>query len=104
MQTDTRSNRVDRLACPGVAQVLRLRRIPVVTAMLTAIAALLTGCAGGFRDYADPTGKPSDRWITEAGVEARAGQRRETSNDPLNLRSIFMSEKARDIERNCGVD
>jgi hypothetical protein len=49
--------------------------------------------------------KPStDPWITEAGTVARTEHPTDKVDDPLGLRKIFVSEKAREIERNCGVD
>lgn len=77
-----------------------------LTSALLGLSVLLTaaGCAGAFNDYADPTAERSEKWVDDAGREARAGMMRESGNDPLNLRELFMSQKARDIERNLGVD
>lgn len=48
--------------------------------------------------------KSEDPWTTQAGTEGRAGRAVEKEADPLGLKNIFMSEKAREIERNCGVE
>ncbi|WP_437201749.1 hypothetical protein [Planctomicrobium sp. SH664] len=50
-----------------------------------------------------PADEPSDPWIQEAGTITRAEYTREEVNDPLGLRNVFMSQRARDIERNLGV-
>jgi hypothetical protein len=46
----------------------------------------------------------TDPWITEAGTVARTEHPTDKVDDPLGLRKIFVSDKAREIERNCGVD
>ncbi|MBX3444209.1 MAG: hypothetical protein KF774_17535 [Planctomyces sp.] len=51
----------------------------------------------------NPADDPGDPWISAAGLEGRPDQERETVTDPLNLRPIFMSERARSIERNVGI-
>ena len=48
--------------------------------------------------------KSEDPWTTQAGTEGRAGRPVEKEYDPLNLKKYMMSEKAREIERNCGVE
>lgn len=48
--------------------------------------------------------KADDPWTTQAGTEGRAGRAVEKEYDPLNLKQYLMSEKAREIERNCGVE
>ena len=45
-----------------------------------------------------------DPWTTQAGSEGRAGRPLEKEADPLNLRRFFLSEKAMEIERNCGYE
>ena len=45
-----------------------------------------------------------DPWTTQAGAEGRAGRPVEKEADPLGLRNLLMSEKAREIERNCGFE
>ena len=75
--------------------------------MRAAIAVLLllaTGCSFGNRNYLDPTSQKSEKWIGEAGSEARRGMTIEKENDPLGLRNVLMSQKARDIERNLGFE
>lgn len=51
----------------------------------------------------NPADAPSDPWINDAGTIARTEHPAEEINDPLKLRNIFMSQQARDIERNLGV-
>lgn len=48
--------------------------------------------------------RSEDPWTTQAGTEGRAGRAVEKEYDPLNLKKLMMSEKAREIERNCGVE
>jgi hypothetical protein len=48
--------------------------------------------------------KVEDPWTTQAGMEGRAGRSVEKEADPLNLRRFFLSEKAMEIERNCGLE
>ncbi|RLS38859.1 MAG: hypothetical protein DWH81_09355 [Planctomycetota bacterium] len=45
-----------------------------------------------------------DPWTTQAGSEGRAGRAVEKEADPLHLRRFLMSEKAMEIERNCGYE
>lgn len=45
-----------------------------------------------------------DPWTTQAGSEGRAGRTMEKEADPLHLRRFLMSEKAMEIERNCGFE
>ena len=54
-------------------------------------------------DYSNPTEEQVDPWIEEAGSEARAGRPRERDPDQW-YKKYFMSEKARSIERNVGID
>ncbi len=42
-------------------------------------------------------------WVRSAGDLARTEHDYEEVHDPLGLRKIFTSEKAREIERNVGV-
>lgn len=69
----------------------------------------LTGCrATGdflFSKLEEGQGSASeDPWTTQAGSEGRAGRAVEKEADPLNLRRFLMSEKAMEIERNCGFE
>jgi hypothetical protein len=48
--------------------------------------------------------KAEDPWTTQAGTEGRAGRAVDKEADPLGLKKYMMSEKAREIERNCGVE
>jgi hypothetical protein len=45
----------------------------------------------------------ADPWIEEAGVEARGDRARQKDPDPW-FKNYLMSEKARSIERNLGID
>jgi len=47
--------------------------------------------------------KVDDPWIKDTGDIARGEHPPEEVHDPLGLRNIFTSEKAREIERNVGV-
>ena len=51
----------------------------------------------------NPANQTSDPWIRDAGTIARQEHQTEPVNDPLNLRRVFVSQKAQDIERNLGV-
>ena len=55
---------------------------------------------GGRENPGDDAGDP---WIHDAGTIARSEHTAEEVNDPLGLREIFMSRRARSIERNLGV-
>lgn len=54
-------------------------------------------------DYADPTEEEDDIWITDAAEEARGDRPRERDPDQW-WKKYMMSEKARSIERNVGID
>ena len=84
--------------------------------LLPAIAiSALVGCASmqsstnkmvsAFKSVAEdnPADEPSDPWINETGSYTSAIHPTEPVNDPLKLRNVFMSQRARDIERNLGV-
>lgn len=58
----------------------------------------------GESEAEESEGRSNDPWVTQAGTEARKHLPREKTNDPLGLRNIFMSERARDIEHNLGID
>ena len=55
-------------------------------------------------DYVNPADEEDEAWVTEAADEARGDRPRETEPDPLGLKPLIMSEKARSIERNLGFD
>ena len=55
-------------------------------------------------DYADATEGPDDVWIQQAGDQARESHPRESASDPAWFRSLIMSDRARSIERNLGID
>jgi hypothetical protein len=52
----------------------------------------------------DPGSETSDPWIQQAGAEARGDRPVEKEYDPLGLKKYVMSDKARDIERNMGIE
>lgn len=90
------------------------RRCLLLAAAVLTTAGLTVGCTSSSAawnlrratanpGYVDTTEMPDEEWITDAGATGRAGRTVETSNDPLNLRELFMSEKARSIERNVGI-
>jgi len=55
-------------------------------------------------DSWDPGSESSDPWVQQAGAEARGHRPVETEYDPLKLKQFLMSDKARDIERNMGIE
>lgn len=55
-------------------------------------------------NYEHGPDRPIEKWTKAAGSEGRAGTQLEKANDPLNLRDLFMSQKAQDIERNLGFE
>ncbi len=68
--------------------------------LTTAVKETLTMFRPSSDDGWDPTENPDPQWDS-VGIEARGGEPKEHANDPL--RHIFMSEKARAIERNFGI-
>lgn len=50
----------------------------------------------------NPADQTSDPWIQDVGTMTREEHSKQEIVDPLKLRNVFMSEKARDIERNLG--
>jgi hypothetical protein len=71
----------------------------------------LSGCTATSRfalfknhDYADPTEGPDEKWISKVGDEGRGQQVREKSEEPRWFREMVMSDRAREIERNLGID
>jgi hypothetical protein len=52
----------------------------------------------------DPASETGDPWVQQAAAEGRGNRPVEKTVDPLGLRKVFMSEKARDIERNMGIE
>lgn len=52
----------------------------------------------------DPGSETSDPWVQQAGAEARGHRPVEKEYDPLGLKKYLMSDKARDIERNMGIE
>lgn len=55
-------------------------------------------------DYINGADEKDEAWVTDAAEEARGDRPRETEPDPLGLKPLIMSEKARSIERNLGFD
>lgn len=54
-------------------------------------------------DQADWTDEEDPSWVVQAGEEARGDRQRQKDPDSW-FRNNFMSEKARSIERNVGID
>lgn len=54
-------------------------------------------------DYINGTEEEDDAWVSEMGEEARSNHRRERDPDQW-FKNYFMSEKARSIEHNVGID
>lgn len=54
-------------------------------------------------DEENPADDPGDPWIAAAAREGREDLKPETANDPLHMRQIFMSNRARAIENNVGI-
>ncbi len=82
---------------------LRFARAGIVASLiLTAAGCRLLGGMPGMKE-ADGA-KVEDPWTTQAGMEGRAGRSVEKESDPLNLRRFLLSEKAMEIERNCGYE
>lgn len=79
--------------------------------LLGALVAANAGCAqlDSLRsyltdnDYRDGTEEYSDTWTSIAGTEGRGDKLRETDPDPWWSFGV-QSAKARDIERNLGID
>jgi hypothetical protein len=46
----------------------------------------------------------SDPWIAEGASEGRAEFTKEKEADPFGIKPLFMSQKARDIEKNLGIE
>lgn len=79
-----------------------------MTPRLLLIACTLSTIACGCQTFApgktlSKGDSATDPWVHEAGTVARNERPVEKVNDPLGLREIFTSSKARDIERNLGV-
>lgn len=51
----------------------------------------------------NPADQSSDPWIQDMGKITHEEHATQEVNDPLKLRNVFMSDKARDIERNLGI-
>lgn len=66
---------------------------------------LLAGCQslGSWSANDDRGALIDDPWSGEVGTVARTEHPIEKVQDPLGIRNIFSSEKARQIERNVGV-
>lgn len=52
----------------------------------------------------DPGSEASDPWVAEVAAEGRGNRPIEKEYDPLGLKKYLMSDKARDIERNMGIE
>lgn len=73
-------------------------------ASMSESGSLFSSMSPGGEESESNAGRSSDPWVSQAGTEARKHLPREKTNDPLGLRNIFMSEQARDIEHNLGID
>jgi hypothetical protein len=99
--TDSRPSRVPTSLSLRMAQ----------TGLMAGLLLVSAGCQSmGFSSFKMPHMKEADGatvedpWTTQAGSEGRAGRTVEKEADPLNLRRFFLSEKAMEIERNCGLE
>lgn len=87
-------------------------RAPVSCLLLAALV-LQAGCSTtrgrlarmlpASEDYDDGTDS-SDPWIAEAGSTGRAEFQSVKEPDPFGWKPLFMSQKARDIEKNLGIE
>lgn len=84
---------------------------PAPAVLLACLMLSAAGCQSmGFGSLRMPHMKEADGatiedpWTTQAGSEGRAGRPLEKEADPLNLRRFLLSEKAMEIERNCGFE
>lgn len=92
-----------------------MRRLSSGLLLPLVAASALAGCASmqtstnkmvsAFKSVSEksPADEPSDPWINETGSYTSSIHPSEPVNDPLGLRNVFMSQRARDIERNLGV-
>lgn len=51
----------------------------------------------------DPFVRQEEKWVEQAGLEARGDRPREMATEPRWFREFTMSEEARGIERNLNV-
>ena len=79
--------------------------------LLTGVILATVGCQSmGFKGWKvpkleNPVGTTNeDPWTTQAGSEGRAGRAIEKEWDPLHLKRFLLSDKAAEIERNCGYE
>jgi len=58
------------------------------------------------RDYSDPTDGPDDPWISNVGTETkeRGVRKNEKSGEATWFRELTMSDRAREIESNLGIE
>jgi hypothetical protein len=78
--------------------------------LLLAACCPISGCATT-RDWLSSLNEDSDRvlqhedkWVEQAGLEARGDRPRDASHEPEWLRQLTTSDQARGIERNLGYD
>ena len=92
-------------------------RLFTLSTLLVSLSLLQSGCQMGHLGngrfarlmpttggYDDGTDDSSDPWIAAAADEGRVDHERQREPDPLGLKGFFMSQKARDIERNVGIE
>jgi hypothetical protein len=82
------------VALPGCA---------AMNSMKTAAAETVETFRPGTHGYHDATAESSDPWVQEVGDQARGHQTKEKDADPEWMRNFLMSQKARDIESNLGI-
>ncbi|WP_437229376.1 hypothetical protein SH661x_001408 [Planctomicrobium sp. SH661] len=81
---------------------MRLERILACLLLLTSLGCqTMWGVSQASHGREDPA--IDDPWIESAGNIARNEHPPEKVYDPLGLRNVLTSEKARQIERNVGV-
>lgn len=93
--------------------MLKSARRCLLLATVVVISGAAVGCSGsslwsinrflantGYDDGTDD----SEAWVEDAASEGRSGRAVEKQADPLGLRNVFMSDKARAIERNVGIE
>lgn len=76
----------------------------VMSSMQGMAAKTMEALRPGSFDGWDPGSESTDPWVQQAGAEARGDRPMQTEYDPLKLRQYLMSDKARDIERNMGIE
>jgi len=63
----------------------------------------IVGYRSGNGERENPADQSSDPWVEDVGTVARQEHNIQKIVDPLKLRNVLMSSKARSIERNLGI-